>query len=53
MTLLIKARQNRLVAIAVKTELAKRKADQAELMFRSRRVADNLNHAPLVLQKTA
>ena len=53
MTLLIKARQNRLVAIALKTELATRKTDQAQVLFRSRRVADNLNHAPLLLKKTA
>lgn len=53
MTLILKARQNRLVALAVKSELAKRKAAAAQPIFRSRRTADNLNHAPLVLQKIA
>lgn len=55
MTLLNKARQNRLVALAVKAELARRKDDAAAqaTMFRSRRTSDNMNWAPQPAQRTA
>ncbi len=55
MTLLIKARQNRLIAVAVKADRASRKdmAENPAPVFRSRRGPDNLNWAPLPLQHSA
>ncbi|QYK41637.1 MAG: hypothetical protein KF887_00370 [Paracoccaceae bacterium] len=53
MTLLAKARQNRLTAIAVAAELRKRRAAEAVPAFKSRRTADNLNHAPLAAIRAA
>lgn len=53
MTLLAKARQNRVIALALKAELAKRKAAAAQPVFRSRRQADNLDYPPMSLRKSA
>lgn len=53
MTLLAKARQNRLVAIAVAAELRKRRAGAQTPVFKSRREADNLNHAPMPRRQVA
>lgn len=53
MTMLAKARQNRVIAITLKAELAKRKAAAEQPVFRSRRQADNLDYAPIALRKSA
>ena len=53
MTILAKARQNRVIALALKAELAKRKAAAEQPVFRSRRQADNLDHAPIGFRKSA
>jgi hypothetical protein len=53
MTLLAKARQNRLIAIAVAAELRKRRTATELPVFKSRREADNLNRAPLARRQIA
>jgi hypothetical protein len=45
MTLLDKARQNRLIALAVRAEMKKRRTASGDVLFRSVR-GDNLNRAP-------
>ncbi|MFN3972037.1 MAG: hypothetical protein ACK4L4_11785 [Gemmobacter sp.] len=53
MTLLAKARQNRLTAIAVAAKLRQRRNAEVMPVFKSRREAANLNHAPRALVRVA